>query len=291
LPFNPEDEMNQTRNRVVVGVDGSDAAINAAKWAVAEAISRDIPLRLIHAIPELQPDQPAGDESLDIEYGETVLRAACAALHSIGEQVKIEAELVHGSPKNVLVDESRNAALVCIGSIGLGQLASRVLGSTADSVAQKAHCPVAVIRSSREAGALPSGWIAVVVDESADNDAVLEYGFKEARLRDAPILALGLWRWGVGEIPYQHLDHRLGRWVAQYPEVHVRPAAARHGVAAFLRSTTESVRLAVVRSSDAGNVAGIVGPISPHFGHTGCSVLVVRDQYEDDLDLAGATPQ
>ena len=31
---------------VVVGVDGSDAAINAAKWAIDEAISRDVPLRI-----------------------------------------------------------------------------------------------------------------------------------------------------------------------------------------------------------------------------------------------------
>jgi nucleotide-binding universal stress UspA family protein len=94
-----------------VGIDGSDAAINAAKWAVTEATSRDIPLRLIHAIPERQPDEPAGDESLDIEYGETALRAASAALHAVGEQVKIEADLAHGSPKSVLINESRHAAM------------------------------------------------------------------------------------------------------------------------------------------------------------------------------------
>ena len=166
--------------------------------------------------------------------------------------------------------------MVCIGSIGIGHVARKVLGSTAERVAQNARCPVAVIRSNHEAEEVPSGSIAVVVDESPDNDAVLEYGFKEARLRNAPILALGVWRWGFGEIPHRQLDHRLGRWVAQYPEVHVRPTAARHGVAAFLHSTTESVRLAVVSSSEAGRVAGIVGPITPHFGHTGCSVLVVH---------------
>ena len=45
--------------RIVVGIDGSDAAINAAKWAVAEAISRDVPLRLVHAIPnDSQMDPP-----------------------------------------------------------------------------------------------------------------------------------------------------------------------------------------------------------------------------------------
>ena len=140
----------QSPQWIVVGIDGSDAAINAAKWAASEAISRDIPLRLTCAIPERQADAPAGDDSLDIEYGETALRAACAALHTLGEQIKIETELVHGSPKSVLIDESRDAAMICIGSIGIGQVARRVLGSTADSVAQNAHCPVAVIRSNRK---------------------------------------------------------------------------------------------------------------------------------------------
>ena len=35
---------------VVVGIDGSRAAGNAALWAVDEAVSRDIPLRLVYAI-------------------------------------------------------------------------------------------------------------------------------------------------------------------------------------------------------------------------------------------------
>jgi nucleotide-binding universal stress UspA family protein len=266
----------QSAKWIVVGIDGSDAAINAAKWAATEAVSRDIPLRLIHAIPERRADAPAGDESLDIEYGETALRAACAALHAMGKQVKIETDLVHGSPKAVLVDESRDAAMVCVGSIGIGQVARRVLGSTADSVAQNAHCPVAVIRSKREAGESASGSIAVVVDDSPGNDAVLDHGFREARHRKAPILAMGVWRWGLGEIPYRQLDRRLGRWVAQYPDVHVLPAAARRGAAEFLASTQEPVQLAVVGSSDANKVARMVGPISPHFGHAGCSVLVVH---------------
>jgi hypothetical protein len=105
---------------------------------------------------------------------------------------------------------------------------------------------------------------------------VLEHGFREARLRKAPILAMGVWRWGFGEIPYRQLNHRLGRWVTQYREVHVRPAAARHGAAEFLSSTQEPVQLAVVGSSDADNVARMIGPHTPHFGHSGCSVLLVR---------------
>jgi len=234
------------------------------------------PLRLIHAIPELRTDAPADDDSLDIEYGETALRAATAALHVMGERVKVETDLVHGSPAGALISESRYAAMICVGSVGIARVARKVIGSTADALAQKAHCPVAIIRNDREARESRSGSIAVVVDDSPGNDAVLEHGFREARLRKASMLAMGVWRWGFGEIPYRQLDHRLGRWVTQYPEVHVRPATARSGAAEFLSGTEEPVQLAVVGSSDADKVARMVGPITPHFGHMGCSVLVVR---------------
>ncbi len=263
--------------RIVVGVDGSDAAINAAKWAVKEAVSRNIPLRLIHAIPERHADAAAGDESLDIEYAQTSLRAADAALQAMGEPVKVECDIVHGSPESALIDQSRHAAMICLGSVGIGWVARKVLGSTADAVARKAHCPVAIIRSNREGAESDSGWIAVAVDESPGNDAVLEQGFREARLREAPIVAMGVWRWGVGEIPYRQLDHRLGPWVSQYREVHVQPAAARRGAAEFITHTQESVQLAVVGSEDADKVARMIGPITQRLpGHTGCSVLVVR---------------
>lgn len=261
---------------IVVGIDGSDAAINAARWAVPEACARDVPVRLIYAVAPPQAGAPPGDADLDIEYGETALRAACAAVHAMGQPVKIETDLVVGSPSKVLIDESRSAAMVCVGSVGIGRLSRRVLGSTAEDVARGAQCPAAVIRTDRGAKAPVSGSIAVVVDDSADNDLVLEHGFREAELRDAPILAMGVWRWGFGEIPYSQLNHRLGRWVTRYPRVHVRPAAAREGPAEFLSETTEPVQLAVIGAADAGRVARMIGPIVPHFGHAGRSVLVVR---------------
>jgi len=268
----------QSSQRIVVGIDGSDAAINAAKWAVTEAVSRSIPLRLVYAIPEPHADAAVGDESLDIEYGQASVRAADAALQAMGEPVKVECDIVHGSPEGSLIDESRHAAMICVGSVGIGRIASKVLGSSVDALARKAHCPGAVIRRDGEAAQSDSGYVAVVVDDSPGNDAVLEHGFREARLRQAPILAMGVWRWGLGEIPYRQLDHRLGAWVSQYREIHVMPAAARRGAAEFLRHTQESVQLAVVGSDDADKVARMVGPAGQHLsGRAGCSVLVVRD--------------
>ena len=272
--------MNQPQSPgwIVVGIDGSDAAINAAKWAVTEATKRDIPLRLIHVTRERQADVADDDLGLDTEYGETVLRGAAAAIHAMGERVKVETDIVHGPPESALIGESRHAAMICVGSVGIGRITRRVLGSTAVALAQGAPCPVAIIRANRDAETTNTGWIATVVDDSPDNDAVLAQGFREARLREAPILALGVWRWGLGEIPYDQLERRLAPWVSRYPEVHVRPAAARRGAAEFLTHTEETVRLAVVGSDEAGEVARIVGPVPHMFPHyDGCSVLVVHN--------------
>jgi hypothetical protein len=84
--------------------------------------------------------------------------------------------------------------MVCVGSVGIGRIARVLVGSTAAALAHKAHCPVAITRTDHDAPALDTGWVAVVVDDSPGNDAVLEHGFREARLRNASILALGAWR-------------------------------------------------------------------------------------------------
>ncbi len=62
---------------IVVGVDGSDAAINAALWAIDEAISRDVPLRIVHVIQsERRRHRPGDDYRLEAQYAEASLRAA-----------------------------------------------------------------------------------------------------------------------------------------------------------------------------------------------------------------------
>lgn len=268
--------MKDPHSPIVVGIDGSDAAIKAAKWAVAEATSQDIPLRFVYAIREQKEAALPNEPLIDVECGEAALRAACAALHAMTAEIKIETDLVSDSPAEALIEESRRATMVCLGSVGIGQIARKIIGSTAESVAQNAHCPVAIVRADHDGGESLSGSIAVVVDDSPQNDSVLEHGFREARLRNAPILAMGTWRWGFGEIPYRQLDRRLHRWVTQYPEVHVRPAAARRGAAEYLIGTQESVQLAVVDRWYSDKIARMIGPLTPRFGHTGSSVLVVR---------------
>ena len=149
---------------VVAGVDGSDAAINAANWAIDEAISRDVPHRIVPVTHiEGQPAAPEDAFRLDVQYAESSLRAATAAVQATVKPVKIETDVLWGSPDTAQVNESPNASLVCVGSIGIGALAAKIWRSTAANLAEKAYCPVAIIRSPHSAPASgltgsPSLW-------------------------------------------------------------------------------------------------------------------------------------
>ena len=116
------------------------------------------------------------------------------------------------------------------------------------------------------------------MEDHADNESVIEHAMKEARLRNAPVLAVGVWEEDFGETPYDELDRRIEKWKQRYPDVHVYPVATRVGIARFLADNKDkSVQLAVVGGADAAQVAQIVGPHShPLIPHGECSVLVVH---------------
>jgi nucleotide-binding universal stress UspA family protein len=264
---------------VVVGVDGSDAAIEAAIWAIEEAVSRDVALRIVH-VTHIDQHQAATDKDfrLDVQYAEVSLRAATAAVDATGKQVKIETEVLWGTVKTALIDESRNAAMICLGSIGIGAIVGKVLGSTAATLARESHCPVAIIREPHHFTPDRTDWIVVIVENKPDYDGVIQYAMKEALLRNAPVLAVGVWQQDVDTIAYEDLKDRIAAGRQHFPDVHVYPVASRTGIAHFLsENNDESVKLAVIGKADAAQVAQIIGPHAhPLTGHGECSVLVVR---------------
>jgi nucleotide-binding universal stress UspA family protein len=54
--------------------------------------------------------------------------------------------VAHDAPAHALVERSREAQLLVVGSRGHGNLVGLVLGSVSHAVLQHAHCPVAVVR-------------------------------------------------------------------------------------------------------------------------------------------------
>jgi nucleotide-binding universal stress UspA family protein len=260
---------------VIVGIDGSQHAIRAAQWAVDEAATRGVPVRLISVIKAKHPSKE--DYYADVHHAEASLRAAQAAVETAGTSVKFETAIVDGPPGAALIAESRDAELICVGSVGIGRYARSLLGSTASDLAEKAHCPVAIIRPQEDPPRQDINWIVVAVNDAPDNDAVVQYAMDEARLRKAPVLALGTRHDDAAKTPRDELDSKVQQWRERYPDVHVYPIANRADVVHFLTEHDERVQLAVIGASDAGQLARIVGPYGhPVFHHAESSVLVVR---------------
>ena len=129
---------------VVVGIDGSQAALEAATWAVAEAANLGVPLRLVYVSAGKHTCRPR--VTCGAEHAESALYRAEMSVEDMGRPVHIETAIVRGRSDCVLIDESRRAAMVCVGSEGKGPCAHMPLGSTAAALVKHAHCPVAIVR-------------------------------------------------------------------------------------------------------------------------------------------------
>ncbi|MDZ4268857.1 MAG: universal stress protein [Mycobacterium sp.] len=256
---------------MVAGIDGSDTAIQAARWAADEAISRGVPLRLVYVTKATHPS--ADDYDRDVHHGNASLHAARDAMDAEGLTVEVDTAILTGPPGAALIGESRDAAMVCVGSVGIGRYARAILGSAATELAEKAHCPVAIIRPRDDHGSDgDTSWIVVAVNDAPDNDSVVEHALAEARLRKAPVLALG-----EGQRTRESLDRDVEKMKQRHPEVHIYPVADQAGVAHFLRHNDERIQLTVIGGSHADQLADIVGPFGhPVFRHGRSSVLIVR---------------
>lgn len=257
---------SHTAKPVVVGIDGSAPSIAAAEWGIKEAITRDVPLRLVCVMKSKHPS--SDDYYRDMHHAEESLRFAQAAVDAAGTYVKVETAIIDGPPGAVLVEESRDAALLCVGSVGIGQYARSILGSTAAELAEKAHCPVAVIRPRGFQSQQDIDWIVVAVNDKPDNDVVVEFALTEAELRRAPVLMLG---------NRDGLEHRVKQYSQRHPGVHIYPITEGACVARFLKKHDERVQLAVIGATEADQLAHIIGPHGHRlFNHAQSSTLIVR---------------
>lgn len=254
--------MNQLDAKsVVVGVNGSQAAVNAAKWAIDEALSRQMPLRLVYVIHREAQTGSALISEWELERAETALSEASCAVQSAGKPVEVETAVLSGDPAQELINASQDSALVCVGTARRGWACDGLLGPTAAALVARAQCPVAIIRTNPDGSPTELGVIAVVLNDEPDNDEVVHQAMEEGRRRHATV---------------RQIDRRLNSWVRRYPDVHVQIVAAGTGVKSGEKQSS-AIDLAVVGSADAAEMAGLATPnCHPIVGYPDCSVLVVR---------------
>lgn len=291
------DQQAARQETIVVGVDGSDDALGAARWAAEFAAAYGIPLSLVHAIPKLRWHFAGVDPAADLERtadGDAVLAAAEAAVRSAHPDLAIRAEAVKGGVASVLADASESARIVVVGA---GD--HRALGGHTVRVAHRTKCPVVIWREpvgTRTGKPLP---VVVGIDESEGSARAVAEAFDIACRLHAPLTVVHMWELdaavGMGDLggqgmmdwpllevlqiqQRQRMEDLVGPLAHRYPGAHVTKVFEDISPAKGLTELSRESQLVVVGSSGHGRLAeAILGSVSQNLlHHAECPLLVVR---------------
>ncbi|MFI6494441.1 universal stress protein [Streptomyces sp. NPDC050564] len=210
---------------LVVGIDGSEASLEAVDWAAEEAVRHGVPLHLVHAVV---PDHEASD----------LIAAASERARKSAPTVRLSSEVLREDAASELVSKGRNAFALVLGSRGLGDLAGLLLGSVGLAVAARADCPFVVVRGGSEYRNARFGNVVVGVEDGEGNGTAVQFAFREAHVRRCRLVAVHAWNVPFGapseppppseyamealrRSPTQVLDGALRGPTERYPNVSV----------------------------------------------------------------------
>ncbi|MBB5967697.1 universal stress protein [Planomonospora venezuelensis] len=282
---------------IVVGVDGSHAALEAVGWAVREAGLRGARLRVVHVMPawafEMPEDVPHADVGRWMRDGAAgMLAEGVERARAEGLPVEVESLLLPGDPRRGLIEVTGEAELLVVGSHGLGGFLGMLAGSVALGVCGHTACPVAVVRAAPagQERSVPEGPVVVGVDGSPVGADALALAFAEASARGVGLRAVHAWSGPVIEgAPHllesaarqegdeqRVLAEALAGWGERYPDVKVTAQAVNGHPVDVLKDAAARAGLLVVGSRGRGDLTGLLlGSVSHSLLHHAVCPLVV----------------
>ncbi|MGX1669793.1 universal stress protein [Streptomyces sp. NPDC055400] len=150
-------DQQEDTGRIVVGVDGSEPSKQALRWAARQAELTGGVVVAVAAwniphfygarawLPASSTDQGAIESRTRTELEQAVEEALGSS-----PTVEVQTEVRYGTAASVLIDASQDAAVLVVGSRGLGDFSGLLLGSVAQRCTQHAACPVLVMRGAGE---------------------------------------------------------------------------------------------------------------------------------------------
>lgn len=282
------------RGRVVVGVDASDSAHAAARWAAKEALVRGRGLALVTAV--LPPTTigglgiPPSLDFLDELTAEAAARLKVLADELPGDDIRIAVEVA--TPGALMIEASRTAHMLVLGSRGTGGFAGLLLGSVGSQVAANSLCPVVVIRGAARQDAKV---VVVGVDGSPNSEAALGAAFEWASFHGLELVVVHAWDipaydlieipQGAIALPITEVAEEEVRLTAEvlaghrdaFPDVIVREHLVRAPAAQALVDQSQDAAVLVVGTRGRGQfLSTVLGSVSNSLLHRAeIPVLVV----------------
>jgi nucleotide-binding universal stress UspA family protein len=273
-----------TKYGVVVAVDGSAESDAAISWAAPEASMRHEHITLMHVVQPVAVSWPVGPERGSAEQWQEdnarhVIDHARDGLCAAVDQQHLpdfQTEVLYAHPVDGLVDASKDARMIVVGSHGKGALSRLLLGSVSRGVVEHAHCPVAVIHAEQACAPVDvNAPVLLGVDGSPASEAATAWAFDEASRRGVDLIALHAWS-DVGVFPILGMDRqtyqgqgeellaeRLAGWQERYPDVHVRRRLVCDTPTRWLLAESQHTQLVVLGSHGRGGFAGMrLGAVS-----------------------------
>jgi len=268
------------RAPIVVGVDGSPESLAAVELAAWEAYQRRLPLRLVHGYQPGPGGVVVGDAANRLARAWDRLGVESTRVQRRYPDLAAVTVVTLGDPGAVLVEESRGATLVVVGTRGLGSFHSELPGSVSAQVAAGAHAPVIVVPAPDPARRAPVG-VVVAVDGSAGAWAAVEFAFDEAAGRGTDVTAVYVWAPADGRSadaaePAERYDadralaEAVAGWREKYPQVDL----VRRAIPG-----TDPLRPLIEEAADAELVVVAAGGYAVGLlGHVRVPVAVVPDR-------------
>lgn len=207
-----------TRSRILVGVDGSSASDAAVRWAAREAAMHSLPLTLLHVVvPSLVSSKGPTDDAItqaQLNRARRIIDTARELVDQLtaGMPLDVYTQVQYASITPTLVEESKQAWMVVVGSRGLDAVEEHLLGSVSAGLIHHTDCPVAIVheRQSARQETREEAPVLVGIDGSPASEAATALAFDEACRRGVPLVALHAWS-DVGVFPILGMDPRKYR--------------------------------------------------------------------------------
>jgi nucleotide-binding universal stress UspA family protein len=276
---------------VVVGIDGSESAVRATRWAVDECRRRGARLELVSCVAA---SSASGGPAVNRSIAAHALDRARAAAHGSDAALAVSVELKTGWPVPIFGELSGRAVLIALGSLGVHGFADSSVGGTAIGVAMVSKCPVVVVRGASEMAPLPNaGPVIVGIDGSPASTLNLGLAFQEASLRRARLRVVLAWTadsprselaadqprrssGAAGLDQERFLSEALAGWQQGFPDVHVERMVMRGPAEGELRRATAGAQLLVVGNHGHSAVDGLLAGATCRamIYHASCPLMI-----------------